>query len=128
MIVTMAEVFEQPYKLLEAPYLQRLLARPDFWAVAAFDGDEIVGGLTAYTLAMTRSETAELFIYDIAVRVDRQRQGIGRALMEGLLSMAEREGIKVTFVPAENEDTHALDFYHALGGDAAAVTIFTYTR
>jgi aminoglycoside 3-N-acetyltransferase I len=40
---------------------------------------------------------------------------------------AAEAGIHVLFVPADNEDTHALDFYTALGGEAAPVTIFTFT-
>jgi hypothetical protein len=30
------------------------------------------------------------------------------------------------FVAADNEDTHALDFYRALGGTASPVTIFEF--
>jgi aminoglycoside 3-N-acetyltransferase I len=30
------------------------------------------------------------------------------------------------FVPADNEDEHAIDFYHAIGGEASAVTFFTF--
>jgi len=69
----MAEVFEEPSEKLNDAYLGRILARVDFWAFAAFVGDEIVGGLTAHTLPMTRGEYSEIFIYDIAVRKEQQR-------------------------------------------------------
>jgi len=49
--------------------------------VAAIDGDEIVGGVTAHELGVTRSEDDELFIYDLAVRPAVQRRGIGRRLL-----------------------------------------------
>jgi aminoglycoside 3-N-acetyltransferase I len=39
---------------------------------------------------------------------------------------AAAAGITVAFVPADNEDVHALDFYSALGGIPAPVTIFTF--
>jgi aminoglycoside 3-N-acetyltransferase I len=124
----MAEVFESECDALSDRYVEPLLADERFWAVAAFSGDEIVGGITAHTLPMTRSESSEIFIYDVAVRADQQRRGIGRGMMDYLRTEAAALGVDVLFVPADDEDTHALDFYRALGGAAAPVTIFTFTR
>lgn len=122
----MAEVFEEPSETLSAAYVGSLLARSDFWVVAALKDGVPIGGVTAHTLPMTRSETKELFIYDLAVQEDHQRQGVGRALIEELRKLAAADGITVAFVPADNEDTHALSFYRALDGAAANVTIFTW--
>ncbi len=105
-----------------------LLRRDDFWAVIATERDVVVGGLTAHALPMTRSRSTELFIYDLAVAADRQRRGIGRAMVTELLSLAHKAGINTTFVPAENEDTHALEFYRAVGGMPSPVTFFTFSR
>jgi hypothetical protein len=41
-----AEVFDEGREPLSAAYVDRLLARPDFWAIAAFCGGVVVGGLT----------------------------------------------------------------------------------
>lgn len=122
----MDRVFEAPEAALSDEYLRRLLARREFWAVAALLQGEPVGGLTAHALPMTRNESTELFIYDLAVDPARQRQGVGRALVSFLRTHASAEGIDVVFVPAENEDEHALDFYRAIGGEPAAVTIFSW--
>lgn len=122
----MTEVFEEPGAALSNAYLDALLARPEFWAMAALSGDDVVGGVTAHALPMTRAETTELFIYDVAVRADHQRRGVGRQLLTQLRQAASAAGINDAFVPADNEDTHALDFYRALGGLAAPVTIFTF--
>lgn len=124
----MSEVFEHEGEPVSLGYARRLLARTDFWALVAVDGDEVIGGLTAHALPMTRDETTELFIYDIAVRTDRQRRGVGRALMNELFTLGTAAGIGVYFVPAENEDVHALDFYRAVGGIPAPVTFFTFER
>ncbi|MBC8164852.1 MAG: GNAT family N-acetyltransferase, partial [Bryobacteraceae bacterium] len=126
LFVLFADVFEQEYQELTPPYLARLLSRAEFWAVAAMAGDHIVGGITAHCLPMTLSEESELFIYDLAVRAEHQRKGIGRALVARLLDWAAVEGIRTAFVPADNEDTHALDFYRAVGGRESAVTIFLF--
>ncbi len=122
----MAEVFEEPGTPLGDAYLDALLGRDDFWALAALVDGEAVGGLTAHALPMTRAEATELFIYDVAVRADHQRRGVGRRLVGALREGAAAEGIAVLFVPADADDAHALDFYHALGGEPAAVTIFTF--
>jgi len=98
----------------------------DFWAIGAFEGEQVLGGLTAHTLPMTRNETAEIFIYDLAVDPAFQRQGIGRQLIAELRIQAAAVGIDVLFVPADNEDLEALDFYRALGVQASPVTFFTF--
>jgi aminoglycoside 3-N-acetyltransferase I len=128
LLAMMAEVFEEPSERLGDAYLARMLERGDFWIIAAFHGDAIVGGLTAHTLPMTRAERREVFIYDIAVRKDHQRKGVGRRLMAALLESAAASGIDDVFVAADNEDAHALDFYRALGGVAAPVTMFTFSK
>jgi aminoglycoside 3-N-acetyltransferase I len=124
----MAETFAEIAAPLSDDYLDRLLRRETFWAVAAFVGDELVGGITAHLLPMTRVEAAELFIYDLAVRADWQRQGIGRHLVTTLREQAALAGIQTLFVPADNDDLHALEFYQALGGVPSAVTFFTFSE
>jgi aminoglycoside 3-N-acetyltransferase I len=126
LFATMARVFATDADVLSDSYVTRLLERDDFWAMAASIDGQVVGGLTAHTLPLTRAEVSEVFIYDIAVVPDWQRQGVGRQLMSTLRSQAAAAGIRVAFVPADNEDTHALDFYRALGGVPAPVTIFTF--
>jgi aminoglycoside 3-N-acetyltransferase I len=124
----MADVFEEQCRPLGNVYLERLLARDEFWALAAFVGDEMVGGLTAHTLPMTRDEAFEVFIYDIAVRADRQRQGVGRALIDALRLMASRQGIDDVFVAADADDPSAIDFYRALGTNESMATVFAFAR
>jgi aminoglycoside 3-N-acetyltransferase I len=121
-----ADVFGEDAGGLSAVYVARLLSREEFWVVAALHDGAPVGGLTAHALPMTREEAMELFLYDIAVDEAWQRRGVGRALIHALRHEAALQGIHVTFVPADNDDLHALDFYRALGGEAAPVTIFTW--
>ena len=121
-----SEVFEAPPAVLSDDYVSKLLTRGEFWAIAAVEAGEVIGGLTAHTLPMTRAEVSELFIFDIAVRADKQRRGVGRRLIACLRSEAAALGIDVTFVAADNEDEHAIEFYRALGGERAPVTMFTF--
>jgi aminoglycoside 3-N-acetyltransferase I len=118
----MERVFEgEPGELGDA-YLDDLLAHEAFRAFAALEGGDVVGGLTAHVLPMTRSESFELFVFDVAVREDRQRRGVGRLLMEA----ARRDAAGDVFVAADADDSHALDFYRVLGGEEAPAVIFTF--
>ena len=121
----MAEVFGEEHERLSDVYVDQLLSQSTFRAIAAFDENEMIGGLTAYVLPKTTSESSELFLYDVAVRKSHQRRGVGRLLMTALRDEAGNAGIEEAFVLADNEDVHALDFYRALGGRASQVTLFT---
>ncbi len=122
----MAAVFEEHGGTLSEAYAAALLARDDFWAIEAVVDGEVAGGLTGYTLPLTREETLEVLIYDIAVQPRFQRRGIGRELVATLRRLAAQAGLGAVWVLADNEDAHALDFYRALGASPAAVTAFTF--
>jgi len=122
----MAAVFDERVRPLPDDYVDALLARPEFWALAAVEDDEPLGGITAHVLPMTRSPARELFVYDVAVREDRQRRGIGRAMLVELVAQAGREGIESVFVAVADEDVHAMDFYRAVGGGESPVTLFSF--
>lgn len=124
----MAEVFEEEHEALSDAYVARLLASDAMWVLAATSGEDVVGGLTAHTLPMTRSESREIFIYDLAVRPEHQRRGVGRLLVTHLRKLSGEAGIHDVFVPADEEDAHALDFYRALGAEASRVVFFTFGR
>jgi aminoglycoside 3-N-acetyltransferase I len=123
----LAEVFEETCAPLSDTYLQELLCRKDFWALAAFAGDDIIGGVTAHTLPMTRAESAEMFIFDFAVQGPHRRKGIGRRLLSALRMEASEAGILELFVAADNADEHALDFYRRLGGVPTLSTVFVFS-
>jgi aminoglycoside 3-N-acetyltransferase I len=123
----MAQVFEEERAPLSDAYLHTLLQRQDFWVLAAFADDALAGGLTAHVLPMSRSQSRELFLYDIAVRADVQRHGIGARLVASLREQGMQAGIATVFVAADEEDTHALDFYRALGGQESAVRHYTFS-
>lgn len=126
MIDLFSEVFETNPSVVPDAYLKQLLAQPSFIAMVAMDGEEIVGGVTAYELAGYYIESPEVFIYDIAVKASVQRQGIGKQLLEALSSYCKERGVQQVFVDASKEDDHAISFYRSLGGDGEEVVQFTF--
>src|SRR3712207_4134729 len=116
------EVFERGDELEAEPhYLAQLLRNSAFVALIALHSNKVIGGLTAYQLPMYYSAYSEMFIYDIAVSAEYQRNGIGKRLLLELKKHCQLLGIPELFVAAHEEDTHALDFYHATGGIAEKV-------
>jgi aminoglycoside 3-N-acetyltransferase I len=96
-------------------YLERLLAKPHFIAVAALEGDEVVGGLAAYELEKFERARSEIYIYDLAVREDHRRKGIATALIRTLQRIAKQRGAYVIFVQADPGDDPAIRLYESLG-------------
>lgn len=101
----MAQVFDEDSGAPRSR-IEQLLAEDNFWLLAAIDEDKPVGGLTAQALPMTKEASRELVLH--------------------VCKLARAEGISVAYVPADNEDQHALDFYRAIGGQFQPVTFFNF--
>ena len=122
----MAAQFDEPSGPLGDEYVADLLSAASFWAVAAFDGDRVVGGVTAHTIPMTRSASSELFVYDLAVHEGFRRKGVAARLVATLRALAAEAGIEVVFVAADEDDAPALAFYRSLQPEESPVRIFTW--
>lgn len=122
----MREAFEEPASVLSDSYVERLLSDADFWAFSATLAGSVIGGVTGHALPMTMSASSEIFLYDLAVAADYQRLGAGRMLVDALCRAAADVGIQTVFVPADNDDNHALDFYRSIGGTPSPVTFFEF--
>jgi len=119
-------VFEEESMVGENGNLLKLLGSHSFIAIAAVSENEVVGGLTAYELPMVYSKSSEIFLYDLAVKPEYQRMGIGKRLIQSLKEYCVKNGIKEFFVLAHEEDKHAVEFYRAIGGKSEKVVNFLY--
>ena len=121
------EVFEEDEPAVSSETnLFKLLSNTHFVALAAFYENEIVGGLTAYELPMYYLENSEMFLYDLAVKPEYQRMGIGKRLLHRLNEYCVKNGIFEFFVLAHEEDQHAVEFYRSTGGKSENVVNFLY--
>ncbi|MFN8411712.1 MAG: GNAT family N-acetyltransferase [Anaerolineales bacterium] len=110
----------------EDAHLLKLLDNKSFIALVAILNGEVLGGLTAYELPMVYTDRSELFLYDMAVKTEYQRTGIGKKLIEHLKEICTTRGIETFFVMAHEEDDGAIEFYHATGGQSEKVMNFLY--
>jgi aminoglycoside 3-N-acetyltransferase I len=96
-----------------AEYLADFLANSHNIVLVAEHDSQIVGGLVAYCLPKFEQERKEVYLYDLAVAADHQRQGIGKLLVDELHAIAKSLGAYVVFVQAD-EDDDAVAFYESL--------------
>lgn len=94
-----------------AVYLERLLGSDSFIALAATEGDTVVGGIAAYELKKFEQQRSEIYIYDLAVAETHRRRGVATALMNELKQLAASRGAYVMFVQADVDDAPAIALY-----------------
>ncbi|MBC7879349.1 MAG: GNAT family N-acetyltransferase [Anaerolineales bacterium] len=120
-------VFEEDERTIGSDVnLLKLLNNRSFIALAAISENEVVGGLTAYELPMLYSNASEIFLYDMAVKPEYQRIGIGKGLIQSLKEYCIKNNIETFFVMAHEEDEHAIEFYRSTGGKSEKVINFLY--
>jgi len=96
-------------------YVEWLLSRPHFIALAATHEDEVVGGIAAYVLDKFERKRREIYIYDLAVAAAHRRRGIATALIRRLIDIAQERCAYVIFVQADRGDEPAIRLYEWLG-------------
>lgn len=99
----------------DAAYLQRLLSGDSFIAVAAIEGDAVIGGVAAYELRKFEQARSEIYLYDLAVAASHRRRGVATALIGELKAIAAARGAYVIFVQADLGDDPAIALYTKLG-------------
>ncbi len=114
--------FQMPNKI----YLQQLLKRDDFFAFVALLNNKVVGGLTSYIIQQYYSKSPLVYIFDLAVNTELQRQGIGKKLIERNNNYSKEIGAETVMVQADAIDDHAIKFYQNTGGKAEEVFHFDY--
>jgi aminoglycoside 3-N-acetyltransferase I len=105
-------------------YLRKMLKRDDFHVIVALENGNLVGGLTAYEMQMFKSETTEMFLYEIEVAESHRKKGIGKALIEFLKQICVEKGVAVMFVGTEKDNFPARRLYASTGGDADEETVW----
>ncbi|MGH2585134.1 MAG: GNAT family N-acetyltransferase [Dehalococcoidia bacterium] len=93
--------------------------------VVAVDHDEILGGAAAFGPAFGHADTvAEL--WDIRVKVEARRSGVGRALLEYQQQWARERGFRWLKAETQNVNVGACRFYQRTGGLLGTIDRFAY--
>lgn len=107
-------------------YLKQRLEQPNFHVFIILDHTKIIGGLTAFELPSYYRPKSEIFIYDIAIDINYQRQGIGTFLLNNFRLYCKENGFGEVFLDASKADPEAVNFYKKNNGQAEEVIQFTF--
>jgi ribosomal protein S18 acetylase RimI-like enzyme len=128
LICVFEDVFEMKgFKMPDVAYLQALLKKEDFFVFVAFSGEEVVGGLTSYIMHQYYSVSPLVYIFDLAVKKEFQRKGIGKLLIEANNDYSRSINAEAVMVQADLADGHATEFYRSTGAKGERVIHFDYT-
>ena len=92
----------------------RFLASEGHHLLVALDGDDPIGFVSGVETTHPDKGT-EMFLYELSVREDRRRRGVGRTLVEALAELARSRGCYGMWVGIEADDAAALATYRAAG-------------
>ena len=127
LIMVFENVFEmENFTMPPESHLKQLLQKDNFMVFTALAANRVVGGLTTYKLQQYYSTSSLVYVYDLAVKNELQRKGIGKKLMKSITDHCREKGIMEVFVQADAADDYALDFYRLTGAKSEKVVHFTY--
>lgn len=129
--VQLIEVFEdifemKNFKMPDILYLQELLKKNDFFVFVATSENKVVGGLTSYVMHQYYSSSPLVYIFDLAVKREFQRQGLGKMLIKANNDHSRSIGAETVMIQADLEDEHAIEFYKSTGAMGQDVINFDY--
>jgi ribosomal protein S18 acetylase RimI-like enzyme len=107
-----AESFDQPPT---AEATERFLHSPGHHLLIGYLDGQPAGMITGVELTHPDKGT-EMFLYELGVREEFRRRGLGRALVAALARLAEDRGCYGMWVLTEDHNEPALRTYHAAGG------------
>lgn len=120
-------VFEmKDFQMPEESYLLQLLNSDDFFVVVALHKGQVIGGLTSYILQQYYSRSPLIYIFDLAVKTEFRRKGVGRMLIAENNRYARQLHAEAVMVQADEEDSHAIEFYRSTGATGQNVIHFDY--
>ena len=95
------------------------LSNPMNWLFACIDNNKIVGFAYGYELNRLNSIGNMLYIHEVSVLPEFQRQGIGRQILVGIKSLCVLTGICRFFLFTEKSNQAACALYESVGGEPA---------
>ena len=106
----------------------RFLANPANYLIAAHDRSQLAGFVLAYRLDRLDHSAGQLFVYEIGVLPEFQRQEVGTRLMEFVRQLVADNGLTEAFVFTEHANTAARRLYERTGGRVESDTsiLFVY--
>lgn len=93
-------------------------------SLGAYDGEQLAGICIAEPHQWNRS----VWVWEIHIRQDFQRQGIGRKVMGKLAGLARNAGYRILVCETQNTNAPAIAFYRSAGFEIEGIDLSYYTN
>jgi ribosomal protein S18 acetylase RimI-like enzyme len=112
-----------------ADLLRRFLGKPENVLIVAEEDGVPAGFLVAYALDRIDRDRRMVCLYEIGVVSRKRRRGIGRAMIDALLSWCRAQGAMKTWVITDRSNESAMRLYARTGArpDAGQDVVFVWT-
>lgn len=114
------DVFDGP---IRTDWLAGYLDAPDMILLVAVDAGLVVGQLAA-AVQRNPSLPPTLYLDNLGVAPDRQREGVGRRLIAAARGIGRAHGCETVWVAADADDPGAHAFYEAAGLTGRTAVVF----
>ena len=106
----------------------QFLADPANVLIVAQSAAELAGFVLAYRLDRLDRDASQLFVYEVGVRPQLQRRGIGTRLMGEVRRLVIRERLMEAFVLTEADNVAARELYNGTGAqvESSHSIVFVY--
>jgi ribosomal protein S18 acetylase RimI-like enzyme len=105
-----------------AEWTARFLRSEGHHLLVALEDDEPIGFVSGVETTHPDKGT-EMFLYELSVRGDRRRHGVGTALVVALAQLARERGCYGMWVATEPDDDAAVATYRAAGAAPAQASV-----
>jgi ribosomal protein S18 acetylase RimI-like enzyme len=123
-VTSAADLFDHPP--LPEP-TQRFLEDPNHLLFIAYDGDTPAGFVSGVLMTHPDKGT-EMFLYELSVREDHRRRGVGTALIGALRGVARERGCYGMWVLTDADNAAALAAYAKSGAHDREDTVMLSWR
>lgn len=109
-------------------YLLKQLKKDHVIVCTAVTEGKVIAALTAYVFDKLERETAEVYVYDLAVDENYRRQKAATRLLRFLFEKADKFNVSAIFIQADKEDKPAVALYESFGGKEDVFHFDIYTK
>lgn len=106
-------------------WAEAFLRQPNHHLCIAYADGEAAGFVSGVEITHPDKGT-EMLLYELGVDEDYRRQGIGRALLDALRTLAHERGCTGMWVPADDDNEPALALYRSARPDEEAPSIVAW--
>lgn len=103
-------------RVVEVDYMRRFLANPRNHLVVAFCDGQIAGFALGYETDRVDRDQTQMCLYEVDVRQDHRRKGVGRAVVNELKRICKANNCVNMWVITDESNEPAKRLYSSTGG------------